>query len=251
MKVLAKYLGGSISYGLNTPESDRDERYVYIHTDYSKILGLEKDNFKCIQNDVVDSFGWEIRHFLGLLRNGNTMSLEMMFNNTWIEASQAWIYIQTFSNQLISSHKLFKCLEGYCHSERRLTLGERTGVLGGKRKGHLDTYGYSYKNLVQYLRLCLCGRIFFQDGVFPVNVRSLPEGDLLYSIKTNPGKYSKEDASKLMDEYERLMKESYDSIKVVYEYNEDIANKLCYDLYMPILDPNNRLNYACGYIERV
>ena len=53
------------------------------------------------------------------------------------------------------------------------------------------------------MRLCLCGEVFFQDGYFPVNVRTIKDGDFLFDIKTNPQKYTKEDTVKLMDEYEK------------------------------------------------
>ena len=35
-------LGGSTAFGLNTPESDVDYRGVFVNTEPSKILGLEK-----------------------------------------------------------------------------------------------------------------------------------------------------------------------------------------------------------------
>lgn len=37
MKILCNYLGGSISYGLNTPASDRDERYLFLNDELSKV----------------------------------------------------------------------------------------------------------------------------------------------------------------------------------------------------------------------
>ena len=235
MKTLCKYLGGSISYGLNTPESDRDERYVFLHTDRSKIIGLERHDHESKLSNTEDTFGYEIKHFLNLLKKGNTMCLEMLYNNTWLECTDEFKYIQSFRNKLIDSHALYKCLKGYCHSERNLVLGARTGVLGGKRKLHLETYGYSYKNAVQFLRLCWAGRVFFQDGYFPVNIRTIDINNVLFNIKTNPGSYSKDDIIKLMDEFELSLDNSYDTIRVIYKYDTVIANNICYELYMPLL----------------
>lgn len=235
MKTLAKYLGGSISYGLSTPESDLDERYVFIHTEYSKILGLERHEHQCRQTDSEDVFGWELRHFLNLLKNGNTSCLEMLYNDTWLEITDDWKYIQSYKTRLIDSHKLYKCLRGYCQSERKLVLGERTGVLGGKRRSHLDLYGFSFKNAVQFFRLCLCGKVFFQEGYFPVNIRKIDTDGLLFDIKTNPGQYNRDQIIELMKNYENLLDDSYQSIKVIYEYDAKIANTICYELYMPIL----------------
>ena len=213
-----------------------DERYLFIHTTISKIFGLERHDHQNKQSDTEDTFGWELRHFLNLLRNGNTMCLEMLYNDTWIEITSEYSYIQSFKDKLVDSHKLFKCLKGYCFSEKRLTLGERTGRLGGKRCETLKQYGYSYKNAVQFLRLCLCGKIFFQEGYFPVNISKFDEHKLMFDIKTNPGNYNKEKIIELMDLYENDLNASYDNIKIIYKYNNSIADKLCYELYMPILN---------------
>ena len=102
-----------------------------------------------------DSFGWELRHALNLLKKGNTMVLEILYNDVWLEVTEEFKSIQSFRDKLIDSHKIYKCLRGYCFSERQLVLGKRTGVLGGKRKEALERLGYSYKNLVKFLRLCL------------------------------------------------------------------------------------------------
>ena len=85
------------------------------------------------------------------------------------------------------------------------------------------------------MRLCLCGEVFFQDGYFPVNVRTIKDGDFLFDIKTNPQKYTKEDTVKLMDEYEKRLDASYNKIQVIHSYDEEVANRICYTLYMLIL----------------
>ncbi len=247
IKTLCKYLGGSISYGLSTPTSDKDERYVFLHKDYSYIIGLDRYEHECHQNDTEDIFGYELRHFLNLLHQGNTSCIEILYNDVWLELSPEWKYIQNYKTNLVDSNKLFKCLMGYCFSEKKLVLGERTGVLGGKRREHLEKYGYSYKNLVQYLRLCLCGKVMFQTGTFPVNIRSYDPNDLLYSIKTKPELYTKDNAIKLMDEYQKMLTKSYDEIKYNYKYDIDIANKICYDLYVPVILANK--NYNKKYVK--
>jgi len=235
MKILCSYLGGSHSYGLATPESDKDERGLFIHTEISKIIGLERHEHQSKQTDGEDSFYWELRHFLNLLKRGNTMCLEILFNDKWTIITPEFQIVQSKRNILIDSHLLYRCLRGYTHSERALVMGMRTGVLGGKRKAALDKYGYSYKNLVQFLRLCLAGEAFFQEGFFPVDIRERDEKDLLFSIKTRPGDYSKDDAVKFMDEAEKRLNKSYEQIKIVYRFDEKAANDLCFKLYMPIL----------------
>jgi len=235
MKVLCNYLGGSISYGLDTPLSDKDERFLFLNTEISKIIGLDRHEHESKQTDGEDKFGWELRHFLNLLRRGNTACLEMLYNENWLEITDEFKYIQSLKDELVDSDQLYKCLRGYCQSERALVLGKRTGVLGGKRKEQLEKYGYSYKNAVQFLRLCLCGQTFFQKGYFPVNIRLVDISGRLMSIKTHPENYSKDDIILLMDDYEKWLERSYKDVKAKFKYDVDVANDICYKLYVPIL----------------
>jgi predicted nucleotidyltransferase len=235
VKLLCNYLGGSISYGLSTPQSDRDERYLFLNTEIARIIGLEKHEHESKQSDSEDSFGWELRHFLNLLRRGNTMCLEMLYNDTWLLCTEEFKHIQSYRRCLIDSECLYKCLRGYCQSERAFVLGNRSGKLGGKRHGHIEKYGYSFKNAVQFLRLCLAGKVFFSEGHFPVNITSVDSSGLLRDVKCYPEKFTKDDVVKLMDEYEKMLEKAYESTTVKRKYNVDIANQLCYDLYMPLL----------------
>jgi predicted nucleotidyltransferase len=239
MKTIAIYEGGSKSYGISTPFSDKDIRFVFVHTDISRILGLERHDYESKQNNEEDSFGWELRHFLGLSQKGNTQILELLFNDTWLEITPEFKEIQEHRHELIDSHRVYLCLKGYSHSERYLTLGKKTGNLGSKRKISLEKFGYSYKNLFQFLRLCLAGAHFFQTGIFPVNIRELDKDNLLYSIKTTPENFTINDAIKYMNIYEKFLHESYRNIKVIYSYNNKIANSFCFKLYYPSLKKYN------------
>ena len=198
--ILCKYLGGSHSYGLTTPQSDEDVRGVYLSTAVSEIVGLDKNEHQIKQNSEEDTQLFEFRHFLKLLRNGNTQALEMLYNHKWLSVSPQFKGVQDLRAHLIDSHRLFKCLMGYCQSERRLVLGERTGVLGGKRREHLDTYGYSYKNAVQFLRLCRAGEVFFQKGEFPVDITSYDTSGIIRDVKLNPKDYTKDKDNTSLEE---------------------------------------------------
>ena len=239
VKVLCNYIGGSISYGLDTPQSDRDERYLFLNTERARIIGLEKHEHESKQSDSEDSFGFELRHFLNLLKRGNTMCLEMLYNDTWLLCTEEFAHIQSYRMSLIDSVCLYKCLRGYCQSERAFVLGTRTGKLGGKRYAHIAQFGYSFKNAVQFLRLCLAGKVFFDDGIFPVNIAAVDSSGLLRDIKVHPENYSKDDVVKFMDDYEKMLEKAYESTSVKRKYDVDIANQLCYDLYMPLLLAQN------------
>jgi predicted nucleotidyltransferase len=240
LKIIALYEGGSKSYGLDTPLSDKDDRYIFINTDVTQIVGLNRHDHQIQTANDQDSAGWELRHFLNLLRRGNTQAVEFLFNEKWMETTSEFLQIQNNRNFLLDSHKLFSCLKGYSYSERLLVLGKKTGPLGSKRKEAVEKFGYSYKNLVQFMRLCMAGAHFFQTGIFPVNIRSIIGGDLLFYIKTHPEKFCLDEVIQLMDAHERLLIESYGGIKVVYTFNEKIANDLCFSIYYRILEKYNQ-----------
>ena len=78
MNMLVKSLGGSRAYGLDTPESDIDYRGIFINTEPSKILGLDRmDHVQKQETD--DVVYYEFRKFFELLHNGNTGTLELLF----------------------------------------------------------------------------------------------------------------------------------------------------------------------------
>lgn len=121
--------------------------------------------------------------------------------------------------------------------ERRLANGEHTGLLGGKRKAQLEKYGYSPKNAAQLLRLAWCGSVLFQKGYFPVNIKSedATVHKKLFSIKTEPEKYSKEQLNIMFDVAEGELKTSYDSRKFTYQFDEKLANDILRKAYLPYL----------------
>lgn len=237
MNILCKYLGGSHSYGLHTPQSDQDIRGIFCHTEPKFILGLNKFEHLNTQNESEDSCLYEIRNYFSLLKKGNTQAIEMLFNQNWISISPEFKVVQENKFKLIDSHKLFKCLEGYCHSELELALGTRTGKLGGKRKDSVDKFGFSPKNFVQLIRLSFCGNVFFKHGYFPLNImqdfRSL--GEILLDIKVNPGNYKKEELVEMSNIYREEMLKSYNGINYVYNFDEKLANELIHDIYRPFV----------------
>ena len=235
--MLVKVLGGSRSYGLDTPESDIDYRGVFANTEASKILGLEKlDHVQKQETD--DIVYYEVRKFFELLRAGNTGALEILFSQEFIETSDEFKnLIQTNRLKFLDSDRMFKCLLGYIQGERRLANGERTGQLGGKRKAQLDKHGFSPKNATQLLRLAFCGDVFFQKGYFPVNVKK--ENELvwkqLFSIKTEPHLYTVSKVNELFDVAESFMKDSYEKRKFSYTFDAELANDILRRIYLPHL----------------
>lgn len=235
-------LGGSHAYGLNTAMSDVDYRGVYCYDDPHYIIGLKKDDVvdsrEAGQDDIVY---FELRKYLNLLRKTNTMAMELLFNNSWLEISPAFEMIQKNRTALIDPNYFYKSLKGYIQGELRLAFGERTGRLGGKRKEALGKYGYSPKNIVQIMRLTRAGDMFFQNGYFPVNIalQSKHHAEQMMDIKISPELY-KDRLNYLRDmlsAMEFALDESYRLFRNQhnYHFDEKIANDICVDIYRTLL----------------
>jgi hypothetical protein len=239
LKMLIKTIGGSTAYGLNTPTSDLDYRGVFINTEPAKILGLDRmDHMQKQETD--DIVYYEARKFFDLLRQGNTGALEILFTDDprhIVEQSDAFNIVRANRNRFVDVDKMFRCLLGYMQGERRLANGERTGQLGGKRKAALEQYGFSPKNFVQLLRLAECGVALFQTGTFPVNIMKYDKmfGEQLLDIKVNPWNYTKEGLNASADRAEEELKGAYESRKFFYTFDEDFANEVLRQMYLPYL----------------
>jgi predicted nucleotidyltransferase len=226
-------LGGSHSYGLNMPASDNDYRGVYLDTNISSIIGLNKNELQQTQNEKVDEVMTEFRHTLRLLRQANTQTIELLFNEEWLICSPLWRQVQTYRHLLVDSERLYKCLKGYMQGEIRLANGERTGRLGGKRKEAIDKYGFSPKNWVQYYRLAWAGKVYFEEGYFPVNIKKVDPvlAANLLDIKTKPQDFKKEELNEAAARWERTLDIAYNHRSKTTIFNEKIANDLCVMAY--------------------
>lgn len=235
---LCRFKGGSHLYGLNTPESDIDYRGVFINTEYSKILGLERfDETNSVKDEDYNFF--EVRHFLNMCQKSNSQAIEILF----MEDHQFDYYtvqmdkIRQRKDRLVDSERLFKSLLGYMEGEKRLASGERKGKEGGKRWEAIQKYGFSPKNFVQIIRLARAGAIFFESGNFPANISYVDKSlaQLLLEIKTEPQSFTKEDLNGMVNIYEDRLKSAFNNRKQTFRFDSKIANSLLYDLYMDIM----------------
>jgi hypothetical protein len=236
MKMLTKIVGGSTSFGLNTPESDTDYRGVFVNTEPSKILGLDKlEHF--VKQDTDDTVFYEVRKFFELLKNGNTGAIEILFTETQVERSDIFDEIRENRLKFVDTDRLYKCLLGYMQSERRIANGERVGVLGSKRKAQLDKFGFSPKNFVQLFRLAKCGEVLFMKGYFPVNMKTedVDFWEWLMDVKTHPEKHTKDELNVAVDHWEAHLKKMYEDRKFQYTFSDDLANEMLRRAYLPYL----------------
>jgi predicted nucleotidyltransferase len=182
--LLCLLVGGSTLYGLNNKNSDIDIRGVYALSRRSQVLGLGlygKRSFESfvMNTDEVDAALHEFRHFIYLLSKTNTTVLDVLYapEDAFIVNNSEYIAkIRKEPTRLVDTGQLYNSMKGYVHNEIRLMLGERSGKLGGKRKTNLDTYGYSYKNLVQVMRLSFAARKFLKLACiqleFPIGIKT-------------------------------------------------------------------------------
>lgn len=262
MKQLCEYLGGSHLYGTNTPDSDVDVRGVFMNTEPSFILGLDRfDHQISVQKakDGVEGHDLnlkEVRHYFELCSKSNTEALESLFapDEAFRQVSPEWERIRSFRGALFDSDRLFDVLRGYAQGEFRLVSGERPGKIGEKRAKGLQMFGYSPRNMVHCLRLLQTGILFYRYGMYivrwtnvrPTNVRwtnlSFPENevkemrDLMMDIKLNPHNYNKESAKKLYEAKDKEMAETFEKSKRPrHAFSRDVANKLLCEFYLPYL----------------
>lgn len=243
---LCEIIGGSHLYGLNTKDSDLDTRYVFMHDDLARTIGLERFEHLDGRAGDEDKFGFELRHYLNLMRKTNSQVIEIVFAENYVELHPLFNELIIKNRmRLLDTERMFKSLMGYMHGERKLANGERTGTLGGKRKAALDKYGYSYKNVVQLLRLAYCGKRFIQDQVYPTNIKNdnTRLWERLMSIKTDPGGQDKTKLFQEIDKAEQELTQSFDSRDKQKDihFDEEYANWVLLKFYFPVLEKLHKL----------
>lgn len=227
--LLAELIGGSQLYSLSTKDSDTDYRGVIIATDPCYLAGLNKIESIVLTGET-DATYYEIVHFFNLLRKSNTQVLEILFAPdkafTWLPND--FKLIRENGNELFCSETLKKSLQGYYHSEMNLATGARSGRLGGKRKEAVETYGFSYKNFCQMIRICLLGINLFEHDRIIVDSREYGDAEynLLMEIKTQPQNFNKDQLVKIANVMFRRLLDTMDSSSVKHEFNKNLAADL-------------------------
>ena len=232
-KTICRIVAGSRLYGLETPESDVDTRGVFLSTGHAEILGLSRE--RNIKVGGEDTLLIEFRHYLGHLQRTNTSAIELLFAEGFEVLEEEFRVVRENRYSLIDSERLFHSLMGYIHGERRLANGERTGELGGRRKAQIDRFGFSPKNFSHLLRLAHCGEVFFRTSIYPVSLKGDPARDLIFSVKTEPERHTREELNLMSDAAVGRLEESYENRRETFRFDADLANRLCLDFHWPFL----------------
>ena len=143
-KIIFKCIAGSHLYGTNTPQSDIDERGVFI-PDYKYFLGF---NYKVeqIEDKTNDITYFELRKFLHLACENNPNIIELLFipSSKMLLVTPEWEEIINHRNYFVSKKSKFT-FTGYAHSQfnriklhRRWLMSPPTKKLERKDFGLLD-----------------------------------------------------------------------------------------------------------------
>ena len=238
MKIIAKYLGGSRIYDLAGPDSDYDYRGVFLNTDRSKILGLQKWSSRENRTDKEsDHVLRELTHFCVLLQKGNSEALDALWveDADFTELQPEFVAFRDQRDALIDSERLFSGLRGYLQGEFALAFGGKTGRLGHKRHEAIKAHGFSPKNVVQAVRLCEVGRHFFKTGVYHPKAQDEETQDSLRTIKFNPALYSAEILKNYIHVKEEAMVRAYEKRIANFTFDKDLCNNLIVETYRKVL----------------
>ena len=231
-ELLVELIGGSNLYGLSTKDSDIDYRGLFIATDKKYISGFDSIE-SIVQDGKIDSTYYDLKRYLKLLRKSNTQVLEILFapDKSFTFKTNIFDLIRENRYNLIDTHILKSSLKGYVFSEIRLATGERSGQLGGKRKAAVEKYGFSYKNFVQILRLCKVGQVFFTSGEYMVNVKDFDSDyhDMLMEIKTQPGNFTKNELSIMVDEEFKKLENIMSGSSIEFKFDVELAADIVID----------------------
>ena len=241
MRKLCSYMAGSHAYGLSTPTSDVDIRGVFALLDVGAIIDPHQYNsgkgtkFQGSIEDKEDEGYYEFRHFLNILRQGNTNAIEILFNDDWEYCNSFFKRVVDNKTRLLDSVRIYESLKGYMGSELKLALGERLGKIGGKRRAQVEKHGFSPKNFVQLIRLAYCGEQFFKTGHFPLNLEGHQIRTLLMDIKTNPETFNKNVLIGITRTMEKVLDRAFAKRLQTFQYDQSFANQLMVDCYAELL----------------
>ncbi len=238
-KILCKYLGGSHLYKLNTAASDEDLRGVFLTTDPSYIIGLNRHDEERKLDSSQDLVMREFQHYMRLIQKGNTEALECLFakDEAFLELDKRFKLVRIHAYDLIDSERFYKSLKGYAQGEYALALGKRVGVIGSKRAEALKKYGFSPKNCTNLLRLLHTGIHFFKNDKYVVDCNDFGKEvfDKLFQIKTKPETYSVGQMERDYKDFEVQLDDAFKNRKSTHKFNDVIANWLIVQMYYPYL----------------
>ena len=135
MKNIVRIKFGSHLYGTNTPQSDLDYKSVHIPSPDDILLQRVKgsvcnkreksgDGIKNVAGEV-DEESYALQRYLGLLSEGQTVAIDMLFAPNPMETSGLWQHIHANRHRLLT--KKSAAFVGYCR-----TQANKYGIKGSR-----------------------------------------------------------------------------------------------------------------------
>ncbi len=137
---------GSHLYGTSTPESDIDYKSVYIPEACDILLqrvqdamGVRKDKVEGQRNlpGDVDDEAYSLQRYLGLLAEGQTVAVDMLFAPEPEHWTALWWHIKTNKDRLLT--KRSAAFVGYCRQQANKYGIKGSRVSAAKRAAELFT----------------------------------------------------------------------------------------------------------------
>jgi RNA repair pathway DNA polymerase beta family len=176
---------GSHLYGTNTPTSDLDYKSVYVPCASDILLqrvrgskGHQPKREEGVKNtpDVVDDEAYSLQRYLGLLAEGQTVSIDMLFAPNPILSTSLWGEIRANKDRLLT--KRSAAFVGYCR-----TQANKYGIKGSRVAAAKE----AMDGFERWLRIHGPSAKVFE--VLDDTPRILDEHTRILSKETTPGKF--------------------------------------------------------------
>lgn len=227
---------GSQLYGTATPLSDKDFK-GFCFQEPDELIGLKNFEQQEFNNGVADGpdkregVVYSVDRYINLCLKGNPTVIEIAF-----AASEYWMHttpvgeevIKYVRDNLLTKH-LFKPYSAYHTAQvRKLQSMERTG----KRASMVEEFGYDVKFAMHAYRLARQCVIVFQEGVLRP---TLDPADKQVCLELRAGKYTKEEALKILEDVDKQMYAAYklSTLREMPDFNK--ANDFVTNLNMEFL----------------
>jgi len=250
MIILAKFRGGSYLYGLATPESDIDERGVFLNTEISKILGIEHTQNKHLvkQNSEVDVDYSELREFLTKIKGGATPALEALWapDDAFEVTTPLFDVVRRNRERLTDVRKVAGGFDGYLRNQIQAVFNASGKAEEGKARAEMiSKYGYANKPAYHVMRLSESAINLLTTGVFTVKPKR--HMNICWNLKCNPLTFKPEEVKTMMENaYEKFDEAFKESQFMDRKFDDELANNILLSAYTPFI---NKARYQVAMKE--
>jgi predicted nucleotidyltransferase len=155
VRILYAVESGSRAWGFDSPDSDYDVRFIYVHRrDWYLTLGQKRDVIEETDPDkVLDLSGWDIRKAFSLMSKGNCSFAE------WIASPIVYYKDDEFLKELTAlKDTFFRTITTVNHYYHTATNHD---------KRYLEKRGFELKRFLYHLRGLLASQWAIERGTYP------------------------------------------------------------------------------------